>query len=87
MCLNNDTMPVSSSAILALLSGRIWLTEQLHSCTNQRMVKMRLGRGKGVAILGVAFFSGKFFHWQVADQIVGIAVLCGVIWLLFRTGG
>jgi hypothetical protein len=40
-----------------------------------------------VTIIGIAFFSGKFFQWQLADQIVGIAVLCGLIWLLFRTGG
>jgi hypothetical protein len=38
-------------------------------------------------IVGVAILSGKFLHWQVIDQIVGIAILCGVAWLLFRTGG
>ncbi|GAC1349586.1 MAG: hypothetical protein NVSMB27_24110 [Ktedonobacteraceae bacterium] len=38
-------------------------------------------------IIGVALFSGKFLHWHIVDQSVGIAVLCGVAWLLFRTGG
>ena len=38
-------------------------------------------------IIGVALFSGKFLHWQVFDQMVGIAILCGFAWLLFRTGG
>jgi len=38
-------------------------------------------------IIGVALFSGKFLHWHAIDQIVGIAVLCGVAFLLFRTGG
>jgi len=38
-------------------------------------------------IIGVALFSGKFLHWHTVDQIVGIAVLCGVAFLLFRTGG
>ena len=40
-----------------------------------------------VTIIGVAFFSGKFFHWQLVDQVVGFAVLCGVIWLFVSTGG
>ena len=35
-------------------------------------------------IIGVALFSGKFLHWHVIDQIVGIAVLCGVVFLLFQ---
>jgi uncharacterized membrane protein len=38
-------------------------------------------------IIGVALFSGKFLQWHHVDQIVGIAVLCGVAWLMFRTGG
>ena len=38
-------------------------------------------------IIGVALFSGKFLHWHTIDQIVGVAVLCGVAFLLFRTGG
>lgn len=40
-----------------------------------------------VTIVGVAMFSGKFLHWQRIDQIVGVLVLCGVAFLLFRTGG
>ncbi len=40
-----------------------------------------------VAIVGVAVISGKFLHWQLLDQAVGLIVLCGVAWLLFRTGG
>src|SRR5947209_3531983 len=40
-----------------------------------------------VAIVGVAVISGKFLHWQLLDQFVGLVVLCGVAWLLFRTGG
>jgi len=39
-----------------------------------------------VAIVGVAVISGKFLHWQLPDQIVGIAVLFGVAWLVVRTG-
>lgn len=38
-------------------------------------------------IIGVAIFSGKFFHWQIVNQIVGIAVLLGVVWLLVRQVG
>ena len=33
-----------------------------------------------------ARFSRKILHWHRVDRIVGIAVLCGVAWLLFRTG-
>ena len=35
-------------------------------------------------ILGVAMFSGKFVHWSIINQLVGIAVLLGVAWLLAR---
>ena len=38
-------------------------------------------------IVGLALFSGKFLHWQYVDQAVGVAVLCGVAFLLVRTGG
>jgi hypothetical protein len=37
-------------------------------------------------IVGVAFFDGKFFHWQIIDQIIGIVVISGVAWLMFRGG-
>jgi len=38
-------------------------------------------------IIGVAMFSGKFLHWQIVDQMVGMAVLLGVVWLLARSAG
>lgn len=41
----------------------------------------------GVMILGVAFTSGAFFKWKLADQLVGVAVLTGIVWLSVRTGG
>jgi len=40
-----------------------------------------------VTIMGVAMFSGKFLHWHIVDQIVAIAVLLGVAWLLARPAG
>jgi hypothetical protein len=40
--------------------------------------------GFTVTIIGVAIFSGKFLHWPIVDQIVGIAVLLGMAWLLAR---
>ena len=40
-----------------------------------------------VTIIGVALFTGKFLHWHIADQIVALAVIAGVAWLLVRTGG
>lgn len=39
-----------------------------------------------VVIIGVAIASGKFFTWQRLDQVVGVVVLVGIAWLLFRTG-
>ena len=39
-----------------------------------------------VTIIGVALLSGKFTGWERLDQVVGIAVLAGVGWLLYRTG-
>jgi len=40
-----------------------------------------------VTLLGVALISRNFFRWQTIDQIVGMAVLAGVAWLMVRTGG
>jgi hypothetical protein len=40
----------------------------------------------GITIVGVAFISGKFLQWQTIDQIIAVAVLLGIAWLLFRTG-
>jgi hypothetical protein len=40
-----------------------------------------------VTLLGVAIISRNFFRWQTIDQIVGVAVLAGVAWLMVRTGG
>ena len=40
-----------------------------------------------ITILGVAIISRNFFRWQTIDQIVGVAVLAGVAWLMVRTGG
>jgi hypothetical protein len=40
----------------------------------------------GVTIVGVAIISGKFLQWQTIDQIIAVAVLLGIAWLLFRAG-
>ena len=40
-----------------------------------------------VTLLGVAIISRNFLRWQTIDQIVGVAVLAGVAWLMVRTGG
>jgi len=39
-----------------------------------------------VTMVGVAFFDGKFFQWHLIDQIIGIAVIAGVAWLMVRGG-
>jgi hypothetical protein len=41
----------------------------------------------GVMILGVALTSGAFFKWKLTEQVVGVAVLTGIVWLSVRTGG
>jgi hypothetical protein len=41
----------------------------------------------GVTIIGVALLSGQFARWDRLDQAVAVAVLAGIGWLLFRTGG
>jgi hypothetical protein len=40
-----------------------------------------------VTLVGVAMLSGKFLGWPVLDQVVAVAVLAGIGWLLVRTGG
>ena len=41
----------------------------------------------GVTIIGVALLSGHFARWERVDQAVAVAVLAGIGWLLFRSGG
>ncbi|MBN1285579.1 MAG: hypothetical protein JXB47_09285 [Anaerolineae bacterium] len=40
-----------------------------------------------VTMIGVALFSGEFFKWEMTDRMIGAAVLTGIVWLMFRTGG
>lgn len=40
-----------------------------------------------VTMVGVAALSGKFAQWQRLDQLMGVALMAGVGWLLVRTGG
>lgn len=37
-----------------------------------------------VTMVGVALLSGQFLHWRRTDQIVAVAVLFGIAWLLVR---
>lgn len=39
-----------------------------------------------VTLVGIALASGKFFKWQLSEQLVAFAVVAGIAWLLFRTG-
>jgi hypothetical protein len=41
----------------------------------------------GVTMVGVALVSGRAFRWSAPEQTVAVAVLTGIGWLLFRTGG
>ena len=41
----------------------------------------------GVTLVGVALVSGRVFAWPLLEQGVAVAVLLGIGWLLFRTGG
>ena len=38
-------------------------------------------------IIGVAALSGQLLRWHAADQLVAVAVLAGIGWLLIRTAG
>lgn len=40
-----------------------------------------------VTIIGVALVRGDVLHWHLADQIVALIVLAGIVWLLVRVGG
>ena len=39
----------------------------------------------GATIIGIALLSRQFTRWPAADQAVGVAVLLGIGWLLYRT--
>jgi len=36
------------------------------------------------AMVGIALSTGNFFRWSVVDRVVGVAVIAGLAWLLFR---
>lgn len=38
-----------------------------------------------VTIVGVALISGKFLQWQIQEQVISVAVILGIGWLLFKT--
>nr|MDQ3010709.1 hypothetical protein [Acidobacteriota bacterium] len=40
-----------------------------------------------VTLIGVAVINGKASHWSSIDRLVAVLVLCGIGWLLVRTGG
>ncbi len=40
----------------------------------------------GVMMIGVALASRAFWDWNTADQLVGIGVLAGIVWLSVRAG-
>ncbi len=39
-----------------------------------------------VTIVGVALLGGRFLHWQPTEQVVALAVMVGLGWLISRTG-
>lgn len=41
----------------------------------------------GVTLIGVALLNRQFLGWARLDQVVAVAVLAGIGWLLVRTGG
>ncbi len=41
----------------------------------------------GVTLVGIALLSGQFVRWHSVDQVIAVAVLAGIGWLLIRAGG
>ena len=40
-----------------------------------------------VTLIGVAVINGRAAQWSGVDRLVALLVLCGIGWLLIRTGG
>lgn len=38
-----------------------------------------------ITMVGVAVLGGRFFHWQLLEQVVAVNVLLGLGWLISRT--
>ncbi len=38
-----------------------------------------------ITMVGVAILGGRFFHWQLLEQLVAVNVLVGLGWLITRT--
>ncbi|HXV97874.1 MAG TPA: hypothetical protein VEC93_05575 [Anaerolineae bacterium] len=41
----------------------------------------------GLTLIGTAIASGAFREWARTEQVVAVAVLLGIGWLILRTGG
>lgn len=40
----------------------------------------------GTTLIGVALLSGRFLQWRTVDQLIAVAILVGIGWLLSRPG-
>ncbi len=43
--------------------------------------------GSGSRLSAWLILTGQFVRWLPVDQVIGVAVLAGIGWLLFRAGG
>ncbi|MBV9616074.1 MAG: hypothetical protein JO031_11515 [Ktedonobacteraceae bacterium] len=64
-----------------------WISIRLLQDVNLISPEMQTIGWFTATILGVAIFSGKFLHWRITDQLVGVVILLCVAWLLTRTTG
>ncbi len=39
-----------------------------------------------VTLIGVAVVNGRFLEWSGSDRTIAVIVLCGIGWLVLRTG-
>lgn len=78
---------LKSAAWFALGIALFWLSVRYMDAVWDLSAEVKTTLWFAATIVGVAAVSGSFLHWKPADQLVGLGVLGGMAWLLWRTGG
>ncbi len=78
---------VKSALCYAVGIGCFWLSIGSVKRWGDVAPELLLATWFAATVVGVSAFSGKFIEWPRTEQVVAVLVMCGIGWLMFRTGG